>query len=84
MIPTTGKCAKRDIASGANHPFPPQGWGGGLDSTLGAEQLHVHSQTQSQGNTPSDKKNSPATTPTSDIPINNVFTKVVLILLDLE
>ncbi len=53
-------------------PFYPRG---GLDSMLGAEQLHVHSQTQSQGNIPLDNIFSPATTTTSDIPVNNVFTQ---------
>ncbi len=57
-------------------PFPRGGGGvGGFDSTLGPEQLHIHSQTQSQGNIPLDNIFSPVTTTTSDIPVNNVFTQ---------
>ncbi len=67
-----GKCAKRDISSSNNLPYPPQVL---PDSTLGAEQPRIHSQTQSQGNIPLDNIYSPATTTTSDISVNNVFTQ---------
>ncbi len=66
-----GKCAKHDVSSRSNLPFPPEER---LDSRLGAEQLHVHSQTQSQGNIPLANICSSATTSTSDIPVNTVFT----------
>ncbi len=66
------KCAKRDISSSDNLPYPLQV---GPDSTLGAEQPCIHSQTQSQGNIPLDNIYSSATTTTSDISVNNVFTQ---------
>ncbi len=67
-----GKCAKSDISSSDNLPYPPQVR---PDSMLGAEQPRIHSQTQSQRNIPLDNIYSPPTTTTSDISVNNVFTQ---------